>query len=97
MTNTRRNEKEIFNHFGVRRDFRPDGSITRAYASAQATRAWATRPGQVWPGSSIAGHRVRADFDRSGDLVDLTVDGRSCPAHLDGSDLLALLQDLQGV
>lgn len=84
-----------FQDRGVKRNEGPHGlSVT---ASADATYNWAHRPGEAWPGSSIQGHRVRADFDKSGDLVDLQIDGGKTDSDsLDGTELNAFLDDLRG-
>jgi hypothetical protein len=50
---------------------------TQIWISARETHEWANRAGAKWPCSAIAGRRLFAEFDSSGDLVGLTVDGRS--------------------
>lgn len=93
-------ERAAFSHPGVRRVLDPaTGRVSRVYASQAATQAWASKPGARWPCSTVAGHRIRADFDtgaHAGDLVDLAVDGRDAPEDLDGYELGVVLDDLRG-
>ena len=66
--------------------------------SASETAAWAgdllPRKHGAWPCSSLAGHRLVAEFNRGG-LLDLRVDGRedSEDLDLDGRELSALCAD----
>ena len=57
------------------------GSTVKLWASMRDTYDWARR----WPGSVLRGKRLFAEFDaRSGDLIDLTVNGRGgvdVPVH----------------
>lgn len=53
----------------------PSEGNTRLWLSDTDTSKWANRPGNRWPGSSLSGHRLYAEFDSHGNLVDLTVDG----------------------
>lgn len=57
-------------------------SFVKLWISARETGEWAHRPGACWPGSTLAGKRLFAEFDGNG-LVDLAVNGRStdCDAH----------------
>ncbi len=48
----------------------------KLWLSANDTYNWAHRPNRGWPCSSLAGHRLFAEFS-NGNLVDLTIDGRS--------------------
>lgn len=68
--------------------------------SAAETRAWAARPGQRWPSSTLAGRTIEAVLDEAG-LLELRIDGLD-PAALqergiwiDGQELSALLSDLR--
>lgn len=65
---------------------------TKLWASADDTYDWAHRPGESWPGSTLSGSRVFAEFDRHGDLVDFALDGRS-DAECDGNELSAFTSD----
>jgi hypothetical protein len=64
----------------MRLKIHPDSVIL--WLSARDTSDWATRPGAAWPCSTLADHRICAEFDRNG-LVDLTIDGRSLGKHAD--------------
>ena len=57
-------------------------SGTQLWLSANDTYGWAHKTGAVWPCSVLSGHRLFAEFLFDGDLVDMTIDGRSkdCPA-----------------
>ena len=50
---------------------------TNLWISARETTIWATRPGMTWPCSTLAGHSLRVEFNRHGDIMDLAVDGSS--------------------
>jgi hypothetical protein len=65
------------------------------WASANDTRDWASRPGEAWPCSTLAGRRFVACFDENG-LLDLSVDGRDAPDDIDGWELSAIVADLAG-
>jgi hypothetical protein len=56
---------------------------TQLWLSAIDTYDWANRIGNAWPCSELSGHRLYAEFDKDGDLVDCTIDGRSkdCSAN----------------
>jgi len=49
---------------------------TQLWLSANDTYNWANRIGAIWPCSELSGHRLYAEFDKNGDLVDMTIDGR---------------------
>jgi hypothetical protein len=53
---------------------RIDPDSVKLWLSESDTYWWANRPGESWPGSTLEGHRVFAEFDSNG-LLDLTVDG----------------------
>lgn len=55
---------------------------TLLWLSAKDTYNWAHRPHNKWPCSVLSGHRLYAEFDKTGDLIDMTIDGRikDCPA-----------------
>lgn len=64
-------------------------------ASARDTEEWATRLGDVWPCSTLRGHRLWVDVDENG-LVDFTIDGKG-PGWIDGHELEAFVSDaIQG-
>lgn len=50
------------------------GNVIKLWLSAEDTYAWAHRPGDIWPCSSLAGKTLFAEFE-DGDLVDYAVDG----------------------
>ncbi len=54
-------------------EIRPNGGV-RVWVSASETTEWA----RAWPCSSLRGHRLAAEFDRTGSLVDYQIDGRGC-------------------
>jgi hypothetical protein len=64
----------------------------RIWVSARVTYDWANRPGERWPCSVIAGHRIFAALARNGDLVEFTMDGRDQDVPSD--ELNALLHDM---
>jgi hypothetical protein len=49
-----------------------DQNCVVLHVSARETAEWASR----WPCSQLRGHRLRAIFDASGDLLDYAVDGK---------------------
>ena len=55
---------------------------THLWLSANDTHNWANRVGASWPCSALSIHRLYAEFDKDGDLIDMTIDGKSkdCPA-----------------
>ena len=61
------------------------------WLSARDTSDWASRPGESWPCSTLAGHRLCATV-QGDDLVDLTIDGRY-DLDCDGHELDAILAD----
>lgn len=71
---------------------RRNGTI-QLWLSADDTYNWAHRPGASWPCSELSGHRMYAEFDR-GDLIDLTVDGRSRDIPVD--EFSAIIEDYLG-
>ena len=50
---------------------------TELWLSANDTYGWAHRQGAIWPCSELSGHRLYAQFSEHGDLIDMTIDGRS--------------------
>lgn len=78
-----------FSHSGIK------GQRGHFVASSAATEAWANKSGGRWPGSTIAGHRVSATFEKNGDLVDLEIDGGKTDIEsVDGTELNAFLEDV---
>lgn len=51
-------------------------TTVKLWLSATDTEDWATRPGESWPCSGLAGKRLFAEFDRNG-LVDIAVNGKA--------------------
>ena len=68
------------------------GRVVAVWISASETDRWARRADNFWPGSILAGKRLRVEFDSAGNLVDLAINGREgeCDAH----ELDAMLDDL---
>jgi hypothetical protein len=66
------------------------GNRVTIWLSADDTYEWAHRTGAAWPGSTLSGHRVRADYDTNG-LWQLTVDGYS--KNVDAHELNAIVSD----
>ena len=60
------------------------------WISADDTYEWAHRTGAAWPGSELAGHRLRVDYDTNG-IWQLTVDGY--PKNIDATELNAIVSD----
>jgi hypothetical protein len=55
----------------------------KIWLSARETHDWANKPGKSWPCSTLADHRLFAEFGANGDLVNMAIDERSdidCPA-----------------
>jgi hypothetical protein len=71
-----------------------NGDSFTVWLSANETYQWARRPGEAWPCSQLAGHRVRASFDTNG-LYDYAVDGRYHD-DLDCNEFNALIADHVG-
>ena len=68
---------------------------TKVWLSARETYDWAHRPGAAWPCSVLSGHRLFAEFDRNGGLVDITIDGnmdKDCPVD----EFNAIMEDMLG-
>jgi len=62
--------------------------------SARETTEWANRAEAVWPCSTLRGRRIRAELDRSGNLIDFKIDGFRRPAgNTDLHELETLLND----
>lgn len=70
--------------------------LTKVWLSARETRAWARKPGAIWPCSFLSGRAVVAEFDPRGDLVDLSIDGgkgdQDCPCD----EFNAIMEDMVG-
>ncbi len=62
------------------------------YLSKRNVEDWATRPGSVWPCSTLRGHRLYVGVDSNG-LVDLTIDGKDATEWIDGHELDAIVGD----
>ena len=50
---------------------------TQLWLSAKDTYNWANKIGAFWPCSDLSGHRLYAEFNKDGDLVDYTIDGKT--------------------
>ena len=62
----------------------------RLLVSAAETSEWARR----WPLSRVRGHRLRADFDRVGSLVDYALDGRLSARDIPSDEFNAITSDM---
>lgn len=61
--------------------------------SARETEAWATRPGGVWPCSTLRGKRLRVTVDTNG-ICDYAINGRQPTAEtIDRHELEAIVAD----
>jgi len=67
----------------------------KIWLSARDTYNWAHRPGNSWPCSQLAGHRVFAEFADNGDLIDYTIDGRY--KDVDANEFNAIMGDFRGI
>lgn len=68
-----------------------NGSFYTIKLSARDTYEWANKPGASWPGSSLAGRAVWAQFDRkNGDLVDT-----NAGEDIDGNEFNAIFDDFR--
>ena len=68
-----------------------DGGV-KLWLSPADTTEWANRPSKRWPGSQLEGHRLFADFDRSG-LVDMAVDNGRGHQDIDSNEFNAITAD----
>lgn len=60
-----------------------DGVTTKLWLSAKNTYNWAHKAKALWPCSYLSGKRLFAEFDKQGDLIDVTINGNSdtdCPS-----------------
>jgi len=69
-----------------------NGSL-KVWLSANDTYLWATRPGASWPCSELRGRRVFAEFDATGDLIDLAIDGGRGEQDCSSDEFNACLTD----
>lgn len=65
------------------------------WASKRATANWANKPGAIWPCSTLAGRRLKVEFDRNG-ICDMSLNGRYADsgAPVDASELNAFVWDM---
>lgn len=66
---------------------------TKLWLSANDTHAWATRPGASWPCSQLNNRRLFVEFDRRGDLVDISLGGGRGDQDCDANEFNALISD----
>jgi hypothetical protein len=69
---------------------------TKLWLSANDTYAWAHKPGAAWPCSQLSGRRLFAEFDRRGDLVDMSIDGGRGEQDCDSNEFNAIVTDYLG-
>lgn len=72
------------------------------WLSANDTYNWAHKSGASWPCSVLSDHRLYAEFDETGDLIDMAIDGKikGCPAdefNAITSDFLLLQKEVKNV
>lgn len=63
----------------------------KIWLSANDTYKWANRKGCRWPCSELSGHRVFAEFEANGDLVDFAIDGKI--GDCDSTEFNAIMAD----
>ena len=70
-----------------------NGGGMKLWLSSHDTEVWATGYPR-WPGSALQSHRLFVEYDSGGDLIELTIDGRSAE-HFDVSadELNAIVHD----
>jgi hypothetical protein len=66
-------------------------STVKLWLSGRETRAWANRPNDQWPCSTLAGHSVYAEFDAGG-LIAIMIGG-SASRDCDGNEFSAIVCD----
>jgi hypothetical protein len=66
----------------------------KVWLSASDTYNWAHRPNASWPYSTLSNHRVFAEFEANGDLVDFALDGKADDNQVDGHEFRAMIADL---
>ncbi len=64
-------------------------SIIIITLTPEDTEEWATRPGKVWPCSTLRGQGIRVEL-RNGDLITIDADDSE---SIDGHELNACLND----
>ena len=64
----------------------------KLWLSANDTYNWAHKAGSSWPCSTLSNKRLFAEFDGSGDLIDLSVNGRTA-LNVDGNEFNAIVAD----
>ena len=70
-----------------------DGGGIKLWLSSHDTEVWATGYPR-WPGSALESHRLFVEYDSDGDLIDLTIDGRSAEHFdVDAGELNAIVED----
>lgn len=66
------------------------------WLSENDTYRWANRPGNKWPCSQISGKRLFASFDKDGNLIDFSLNGKI--AEIDSNEFDAITYDfIQGL
>lgn len=68
-------------------------SGVKLWLSANDTWRWANRPNARWPGSTLSGRRLFAEFDSRGDLIDMAIDGGKGDQDCDGNEFHAITSD----
>ena len=67
---------------------------TKVWLSATDTYEWAHRIGAAWPCSTLSGKRLWAEFDSTGDLVDMAINGGRGDQECDGHEFNAIMSDV---
>ena len=65
----------------------------KLWLSANDTYDWAHKSGATWPCSFLSDRRLFAEFDRHGDLVDLSIDGGRGDQDCPSGELNAIVAD----
>jgi len=60
--------------------------------SAEEIEKWSTKPGQIWPCSTLRGHRLWVYVDQNG-LCDIRIDGKYDTNYIDENELMACISD----
>lgn len=64
----------------------------KLWLSANDTYDWAHRAGNSWPCSQLSNRRLFAEFDATGDLVDLSIDGGRGEQDCDATEFNAITE-----
>ena len=72
------------------------GNLVKLHLSEKDTYKWANRKNNCWPGSTLSGHTIKAEFDCDGRLCAIDIDnGKNSLDNFDGYELGILFEDLR--